>query len=304
MAFTTADLPDLSGTYAVVTGANSGIGLETARALALRGADVVLACRSAERGAHASAQIMRDHPFAKLQVLPLDLSSLRSVREFAARVLATRPKLDLLINNAGLMAIPRALSEDGFEMQLAVNYLGHFALTGLLLPQLLATPGARVVSVSSMISFVARMRFDDLDGAQRYRKWDAYGQSKLANLLFAFELARRADGALRSVACHPGYAATNLQLVGPRAEGSRAGAFIMQAGNALLAQSAQGGALPTLYAACSPAAGSGEFFGPAGMLWGSVRRLESSRAARDPESMRKLWEISAERTGVKFDALS
>lgn len=308
MALRTDDIPDLSGKTIVVTGANSGIGHEAARMFARKGGDVILACRSRERGEAAVQRIRTETPLAKLEFLPLDLSSLRSVHEFAARVLQVRPRLDALVNNAGLMAIPRRLTEDGFEMQLGVNHFGHFALTGLLLPRLLATTGARVINVSSMASAIGHMDFDDLDGARRYRKWPAYAQSKLANLLFTFELARRlADkrADVCSIACHPGYAATNLQFVGPQMEDSFAGKLLMQLGNSLIAQSAEAGALPTVYAAVDPAARSGDFIGPSGPLWrGAPRPMKARRNAYDRAAMQRLWQISVERTSVDYAALA
>jgi NAD(P)-dependent dehydrogenase (short-subunit alcohol dehydrogenase family) len=308
MSFRAEDVPSLTDKTVVVTGANSGIGFEAAKVLAQRGADVILACRSSERGHTAADSIRAAVPGARLEVRPLDLASLAAVREFARWLNESRPALHLLINNAGLMAIPRQTTVEGFEMQLGVNHLAHFALTGLLLPKLLATPGARVVNVSSQAHLIGRMRWDDLDGERRYQKWAAYGQSKLANLLFTFELARRltAKGAaLRALACHPGYASTNLQLVGPGLEGSRLGMLTMKLGNQLFAQSAAGGALPTLYAATAPAAQNGEYIGPSGLFGraGAPAPLRAMAAAYDNTSMQRLWQVSSERTGVGFDAL-
>jgi NAD(P)-dependent dehydrogenase (short-subunit alcohol dehydrogenase family) len=242
-------------------------------------------------------------------VRQVDLASLGAVRELARWVNESRPALHLLINNAGLMALPRQTTVDGFEMQLGVNHMAHFALTGLLLPKLLQTPGARVVNVASQAHLIGRMRWDDLDGQRNYQKWAAYGQSKLANLLFTFELARRLaakQSELRALACHPGYAATNLQLVGPNLEGSRLGLFAMKLGNQLLAQSAADGALPTLYAATAPAAESGQYIGPKGRLGlaGTPAPLRAMGAAYDPMSMQRLWQVSVERTGVSFAELA
>lgn len=306
--FRAEDLPDVSGLTAIVTGANSGIGLEAARALAGRGALVVLACRSREKADEAARGIRADHPCARVEVAALDLASLASVRAFAEAFRARHDALHLLVNNAGVMAIPYARTADGFEMQLGTNHLGHFALTGLLLERLLHTPGARVVTVSSTAHKVGRIRFDDLHGERRYRKWPAYAQSKLANLLFTHEFARRLEGAgaeLRAVACHPGYAATNLQAVGPRLEGSRLGESIMRLGNRLLAQDAAAGALPTLYAATAPELSSGVYVGPGGFaeLWGSPRRVEAAPHARDPEVAARLFRVSEEQTGVGYTPL-
>ncbi|HKU43054.1 MAG TPA: oxidoreductase [Polyangiales bacterium] len=302
-------LPDLTGKIYVITGANSGIGFEAARALARKGAHVVLACRNVDRGQAARAKILAEAPDAQLEVLELDLADLASVRDFAALIRARESKLHGLINNAGIMAIARQLTADGFEMQLGVNHFGHFALTGLLLDRLLATPGARIVNVASQASKLGRMRWDDLDGERSYTRWGQYGRSKLANLLFTFELARRLSELrldARSIACHPGYAATNLQFVAADQDGSRLTRKIMELGNAVIAQSAEAGALPTLYAAVSPDAQSGDYIGPQERLgWhGFPGKLRAMRAAYNPEAMRKLWDISVQRTSVDFAALA
>ena len=309
MSFRAEDVPSLTGKTVVVTGANSGIGFEAARVLAARGADLILACRSSERGQGAAARIRSTSPHARLEVRPLDLANLAAVREFARWLNDARPALHLLINNAGLMAIPRQTTVEGFEMQLGVNHLAHFALTGLLLPKLLATPDARVVNLSSQAHLIGRMRWDDLDGERSYHKWTAYGQSKLANLLFTFELARRLharNATQRALACHPGYADTNLQHVGPSMEGSRLNQWMMKIGNRLMAQSAADGALPTLYAATAPAAQSGEYYGPSGLFGraGPPAPLRAMAAAYDPASVQRLWQVSIERTGVGFEQLA
>lgn len=307
--WTAADLPDLTGRVAVVTGGNSGLGLETARGLAARGAQVVIACRSAEKAADALSDLRAGLPDAKLESLPLDLASLASVRAFADAFRARHGRLDILCNNAGVMAIPYRKTGDGFEMQIGTNHLGHFALTGCLLDRLLATPGARVVNVSSTMHRVGRIRFDDLQGERSYSRWGAYGQSKLANLLFSFELARRAAKAgapFASLAAHPGYAATNLQTVGPRMEGSGWMERIMVFGNRLLAQTAARGALPSLYAAAAPGARSGAYYGPDGPfeMWGAPREVGASRRARDEAAAAQLWDVSAALTGVGYEALT
>jgi NAD(P)-dependent dehydrogenase (short-subunit alcohol dehydrogenase family) len=306
------DIPEQSGKTFVVTGSNSGIGLEAARALAQRGAEVILACRSQEKGQLALDQLRAETPAAKAKLMKLDLASLASIREFAERFKGEHGRLDALINNAGLMAIPRATTADGFEMQLGTNHLGHFALTGLLFGRLVesGTAGvpARVVSVASQAHRMGKMRFDDLMGEKRYEKWAAYGQSKLANLLFTFELARRiearwGEGAtVAAIACHPGYSATELQGKGPELEKSAFGAMIMKLGNGLLAQSAAMGALPTLRAACDPDAKSGDYYGPAGIteMAGPPVKVGCTTAAKDPESARQLWERSRDLTGVDF----
>ncbi len=304
MGWSARDIPDLSGRTFVVTGANSGIGLEAAEALASRGAHVVMACRSADKATQAADRIRRQHPRARLDVRSLDLSSLDSIRRFAEQLQADAPTIDVLINNAGIMAIPRALTADGFEMQIGTNHLGHFALTGLLLAALARARAPRVVTVSSAVHQGGRIDLDDLMGERRYDKWGAYMQSKLANLLFTFELGRRLERAhphAVSLACHPGYAATNLQSVGPRLEKSWTAA-IFDAGNTLVAQSAAAGALPTLRAATDPSAKSGEYYGPRGPfgLWGSPVAQRTAARSLDRDVARALWERSSALTGVRY----
>jgi NAD(P)-dependent dehydrogenase (short-subunit alcohol dehydrogenase family) len=305
MAWTEKDVVDLSGKTAIVTGANSGIGLEAAKVLAEKRADVVLACRSVDKGEEAARGIRAASPAAKVRVEALDLSKLSSVRAFAEKMYRERPRLDLLINNAGVMAIPRAVTSDGFEMQIGTNHFGHFALTGLLLGPLLASDSGRVVTVSSGAHRFGRMDFDDLMGERRYEKWRAYAQSKLANLLFFHELdrrLRRTGKALKSVAAHPGYAATNLQFVGPAIAGSKLGHAFMSFGNSVFAQSAAMGALPTLRAAADPTAVSGSYYGPNGFreLRGYPVLVRSSGRARSEEDAKRLWDISEKLTGVVY----
>lgn len=288
-----ADIPGQSGRVALVTGANSGIGFVAARELARAGAEVVLAVRDTAKGERAAAQMEGDTTVAKL-----DLASLSSVREFAAHVEA----LDLLINNAGVMAAPRRLTADGFESQLATNHLGHFALTGLLLERLLASSAPRVVTVSSHLHRRGKIDFDDLQGERKYDRWQAYSNSKLANLLFCFELDRRARAAgskLVSTAAHPGYAATNLQFAASPHRWERAAGWV---GNRLLAQSADMGALPTLYAATVPDLPGGSFVGPDGRKEqrGHPQIVTAAGAAYDEEVARRLWEASEELTGVRY----
>jgi NAD(P)-dependent dehydrogenase (short-subunit alcohol dehydrogenase family) len=295
-----SDIPDQSGRVAVVTGANSGLGAVTARELARAGARVVIACRNTSKGDEVAAGIRAAVPGADVSVEALDLADLASVRAFASRC-ADGP-LDLLINNAGVMAPPRRLTADGFESQFGTNHLGHFALTGLLLPRLLMADAPRVVTLSSGAHRMGRMRFDDLMGDRRYNNWLAYGQSKLANLLFAFELQRRAAAAgsdLLSLAAHPGYAATNLQFAGPAAAYER---VLMTVTNKLLAQSAEMGALPTLYAATFPDLPGGAFVGPDGLLEqrGHPHLVTAAGPAYDEDAWKRLWEISEELTGVRY----
>ncbi|MGH0034222.1 MAG: oxidoreductase [Myxococcota bacterium] len=304
-----SDVPDLSGRTAVVTGANSGLGLETARVIAGAGARVVLACRDPGRAERALEAIRGRHPFADATAMALDLANLASIRDFAKAFEDRFERLDLLCNNAGVMALPERRTADGFEMQLGTNHLGHFALTGLLLARLRAAGSARVVTVSSAMHRIGRMRFDDLQWTRGYRKWPAYGQSKLANLLFAYELQRRLEGAgwdVASLAAHPGYASTSLQATGPRMEGNAFMARFMEWANGIFSQSAAMGALPSLYAACAPEARGGEFYGPGGFMemLGPPVRVESNRRSHDAESARRLWETSAELTGVHYEALA
>ncbi len=308
MPWTNNDIPSQSGKTFVITGSNSGIGYEAALQLAGRGAHVVLACRDQAKGRSALDAIKAAHPSASVALMELDLADLKSIRRFADAVRTAYPALHGLCNNAGVMAIPYRKTADGFEMQFGTNHLGHFALTGLLLERLLATPGARVVSVSSNAHKFGAMRWDDPQRERRYGKWSAYGQSKLANLLFAYELQRRltaANAGLISVACHPGYAATNLQAAGPRMQGSSIGEAVMEFANRLLAQSAAMGALPTLYAATDADVRGGDYIGPDGLgeQWGHPKKVRSNARSRDPEAQRRLWEISEQLTGVRYEAL-
>ncbi len=293
--WTARDIPDQSGRMAVVTGASSGLGLSTARELARAGARVVLAVRNRDRGEAAAAEMG-----GEVSVSELDLASLDMVREFARRF---EGRLDLLINNAGVMAAPRRVTTDGFEGHLATNHLGHFALTGLLLDNLLAAPKPRVVTVSSDMHRGGKIDFDDLQGEHKYNRWQAYSNSKLANLLFCFELDRRARAAnskLKSTAAHPGYAATNLQFAGPTRFYERAGMWV---GNLLFAQSADMGALPTLYAATVEDLSSGSFVGPDGFRGGRghPHLVTAAGKAYDEETARRLWDVSEQLTGVRYE---
>ncbi|GHG72831.1 oxidoreductase [Streptomyces griseocarneus] len=299
-----SDIPDQSGRTAVVTGANSGIGFVTARELARRGARVVLACRDVTRGEAAEELMRAQVPGADVRLARLDLADLSSVRAFAADLKEDR--LDLLVNNAGVMALPHRRTVDDFEMQLGTNHLGHFALTGLLLPLLReAGPGARVVTVSSGLHFLGTVDPRDVQMDHRYRRWIAYGRSKSANLLFTHELARRlkAEGSdVVAVAAHPGYAATNLQTAGARMEDRAWAERAAELLNRVLAQSAEDGALPSLYAATAPGVRQDDFFGPRVMLWRGAP-APSPRAAwtRDDRASAGLWAVSERMTGVTYD---
>jgi NAD(P)-dependent dehydrogenase (short-subunit alcohol dehydrogenase family) len=305
--WTVASMPDLSDRVVVVTGANSGLGLEATRAFADAGATVVMACRSVDRGADARRAVLDERSDASLAVEELDLAALDSVRSFADRFEAEYDDLHVLCNNAGVMAVPRSETADGFETQFGVNHLGHFALTGRLLPRLVETDGGtRVVTQSSGLHERGEIDFEDLHGERSYDKWDAYAQSKLANVLFAYELDRRLEAAgvadVASVACHPGYAATNLQYRGPEAEGSRLRKAMMRVANAVFAQSAERGALPMLYAATAPGIDGGEYVGPGGLLdmRGHPELQRSSDRSYDRETARRLWTVSEELTGVTY----
>jgi NAD(P)-dependent dehydrogenase (short-subunit alcohol dehydrogenase family) len=299
--WTTADIPDQKGRVAVVTGANSGLGLAAAGALAKAGATVVLACRNTEKGEAAMESIRAESPSATLELESLDLASLDSVRAFAERFGKAHDGLDLLINNAGVMAPPRRETADGFELQFGTNHLGHFALTGLLLGALEGRDDARVVTISSTAHKFGRIRFDNLQGQRRYFRWTAYGQSKLANVLFALELERRlrASGSnMKSLAAHPGYSATNLQSAAPPLV-DRA---VMAVTNRLLAQSAEMGALPELYAATRLNLDGGLFIGPDGFeeQRGHPKVVRPVKAGRDEAVAARLWSVSEELTGVSY----
>jgi NAD(P)-dependent dehydrogenase (short-subunit alcohol dehydrogenase family) len=294
--WTAAQIPELPDTLALVTGANSGLGLEAARMLARRGATVVMACRSAARAEQAKASILAEHPRNAPIVLSLDLADLTDVRRFADEFAQRWDRLDLLINNAGVMMPPASQTAQGFELQFGVNHLGHFALTGLLLPQLRAAARARVVNVSSQAHRQGRMNFDDLDfQARRYDRLAAYGQSKLANLLFTFEAARRFAAAGLDVlvaAAHPGWTRTNLQQHWGLAN-------LL---NPLLGMAPEKGVLGIMRAATDGDVRSGDYFGPRGIyqMWGYPKRVGTTRAARNEADAARLWEVSELRTGVRY----
>jgi len=294
----TADIPDQTGRVAVITGSNTGLGFETAKALAAKGARVVLAVRNLDKGKDAATLITRATPSADLALQELDLGSLASVREAAAELKSDYDHIDLLINNAGLMyPSPRQTTKDGFEIQFGTNHLGHFALTGLLLDRLTDTAGSRIVTVSSVGHRVrAAIHFDDLQFERSYNRVAAYGQSKLANLLFTYELQRRlaATGAPTiAVAAHPGGSDTEL--------GRHLPAFLLPAAM-LIAQSAAMGALPQLRAATDPAVVGGQYYGPDGIggMRGNPKVVSSSKQSHDVELQRRLWAVSEELTGVVY----
>lgn len=303
--FDESSIPDQTGRTAIVTGGNSGIGLEAAVSLARRGASVVIACRDPKR-AEAALESIRDRASStKVRALPLDLARLSSVREFADAWLASGEAIDLLINNAGVMALPHGKTEDGYETQFATNHLGHFALTLRLVPALERGRAARVVTVSSMTHGSGKIPFEDLHGDARYSPSGAYANSKLANLLFAYELDRRlraAGKATRSIACHPGMSATQITMGSMRARGSEALGKFLVWGNSVVAQPASMGALPTLYAATEPSLHGGEYVGPDGLFGarGYPKVAQSSAASRDVADAARLWGISEQLTGVRL----
>jgi NAD(P)-dependent dehydrogenase (short-subunit alcohol dehydrogenase family) len=296
--WTTAEMPDLSGRTAIVTGANTGLGLATADALAAHGARVILAVRNTDKGDAAASTIRSDHPDADVTVQALDLSDLASVRAAADALLADERGIDLLVNNAGVMYTPESTTVDGFELQMGTNHLGHFALTGLLLPRLLDAPNSRIVTVSSVGHKIrSKIDVDTLAGTDDYDRVAAYGRSKLANLLFTYELQRRlaaAGATTAALAAHPGLSDTELIRNSPKF--LQWGEFLFRP----IMQSAERGALPTLRAATDPTARGGQYYGPDGIgeARGNPEIVESSSRSHDAELQRALWEKSAEMTGV------
>ena len=299
-AWTEADVPDQSGRTAVITGGNSGIGFEAARVLAQRGARLFLGCRDQGKARDAVVRIRATAPGAEVRVVPLDLASLRSVREAAAQIRSACEGIDLLINNAGVMMPPYGVTADGFELQLGINHLGHFALTGMLLDRLAGLPGARVVTVSSNSHQAGRINFGDLQSRREYKRIAGYGQSKLANLMFTYELQRRlaaAGSPAIAAAAHPGLTRTDLARYLSR---------VMTAYYVLverpLAQSAAMGALGTLRAATDPAVRGGDYYGP--VRWrgerGYPQRISSSESSHDEDGQRRLWRESERLTGVRY----
>lgn len=304
--WTAADLPPLAGKLAIVTGATSGIGFETAAALAAAGAETVLGSRDAGRAAQALAAIRARAPGARVHNLPLDVADQSSVRAFVAEFTARFPRLDILCNNAGAMGLPPGQTRDGFEVIFGTNHLGPFALTGLLLPMLRATPGARVVAIGSLTHRRATLDLDDLQWTRRrYSKSAAYAQSKLACMAFAFEFDRRlkqAGAQACSLAAHPGYAATNIVYGGSVPVTGKVWNAMAGLGNALFAQTAAMGALPTLYAAAAPGLQGGEYIGPDGFLQlkGHPAVVPCSALARDRALAARLWQVSEQLTGVRY----
>lgn len=296
-AWTFDDIPDQTGRTAVVTGANTGIGFETARALARKGAHVTLACRNLDKGREAVERILAETADAAVSLEQLDLSDLRNIEAFATRFKDQHERLDLLILNAGVMVPPESKTAQGFELQFGVNHLGHFALTGELLPLVQATEGSRVVVVSSTAATRGAINFDDLNFEKRgYAPWHAYGQSKLANQLFTLELQRRLRAAGSSVlvtAAHPGWTATDLQRT----------TALVRFLNHFVAMKPPQGALPTLRAATDREASGGDYYGPDGFLQirGHPKRIDMVKQAKNAADAARLWEISEDLTGVRYN---
>jgi NAD(P)-dependent dehydrogenase (short-subunit alcohol dehydrogenase family) len=302
--WTTAAMMPQTGKTVLVTGANSGIGFQAARELARRGAQVLLGARDAAKGEAARSRILAELPEAQVRIVPLDMASLASIRGFAGEFVASGAKLDLLVNNAGVMALPkREQTEDGFERQFGTNHLGHFALTGLLMPALLKAQAPRVVTVASLAHRNGKMDWDNLEGEKSYSPWGAYNMSKLANILFARELDRRAREAhskLLSVAVHPGISITNIAQYGTDFK-SR---FVKAVGGFMFQDDALG-ALPTLYGATEPEVQGGQYIGPGGFgeMGGYPKVVQPRPQALDEQAGRRLWSVSEQLTGVVYPPL-
>jgi NAD(P)-dependent dehydrogenase (short-subunit alcohol dehydrogenase family) len=293
--WTAKDMPDLTGKVAIVTGANSGIGYEMARALACKDATVILACRNKEKAEASVRQIAQEYPSAKVELMQLDLSDLASVRRFADQFTGRYARLDILLNNAGIMVPPFAKTADGFESQFGTNHLGHFALTGLLFGDIAHTPQARVVTISSGGHRFGAIDFDNLNAEKGYDRGRAYAQSKLANLLFTYELQKRLEAAgvdASAVAAHPGWASTNLQVHWR----------MIQILNPFIGQKPEMGALPALYAATASEVRGGDYYGPGGWqeLGGYPIKVQSSARSHDSAIAARLWSASEELTGVRY----
>ena len=303
--WTQNDMPDMTGKVVVITGANSGLGLESTKAFAAKGATLVMACRNLNKAEKAKAEVLQQTPNAKLDVMELDNASLDSVRTFAAAFKAKYDRLDILLNNAGVMAIPRTETEDGFEMQLGVNHLAHFALTGLLLDVLTRTPGARVHSVSSSAAFGGSIHFDDLMGEKAYNRWSAYGQSKLANAVFATELDRRLKAAGHDTianSSHPGLVMTNLQENSlQQSDAPLSERILYRLIGPLIGQDISMGVLSQLHAATAPAAKGGVFYGPKTFrVRGYPTEQPCNDALNDAAPRQRFWEVSEELTGIQY----
>lgn len=303
--WTQEDIPDLTGKIIVVTGANSGLGFECSKTLAEKGATVVMAVRNMEKGEEARSDILKEQPGASLDLKELNLGSLDSVHKFAADFKDKYDRLDILLNNAGVMAIPRQETADGFEMQLGVNHLGHFALTGLLLDVIVNTPKARIHNVTSTANFTGSINFDDLMGEEDYSRWRAYGQSKLANVFFAFELHKRLSAAgfdTMANVSHPGLVVGNLQANSVEQSGTHIEALLYRIVRPILAQDISKGVLPMLYGMTAEDAKGGVLYGPRYFHHrGYPSETKANKDAYDVEARERFWEISEELTGVTYE---
>lgn len=303
-SWTANDIPNQSGRVAIVTGANSGLGYESSRELARKGATVIMACRNPHKAESAKAQILAEIPNAQLHLMSLDLGRLASVHAFVEAFRREYDRLDILLNNAGVMAIPQAITEDGFEMQMAVNYFGHFVLTARLFDLIVNRPNSRIVMLSSVAQYGASIQFDDLNWTNTYTRWGVYGQTKLAMTVFANELDRRLKLAkienTRALSAHPGFSTTNLQGTSSDASGSKVEDFLFKYFIPYVGQSQEMGALPQLYAATSPDAQGGKFYGPRWWAKGYPIEAPQDRAAQRVEDWAKLWERTEELTQTSF----
>jgi NAD(P)-dependent dehydrogenase (short-subunit alcohol dehydrogenase family) len=303
--WTQQDIPNLTGKVIVVTGANSGLGFECSKTFAQKGAAVVMTARNMAKGEKARAKILQAHPGADVDLMQLDVGDLSSVREFVTAFKSKYDRLDILLNNAGLMAIPRQETADGFEMQFGVNHLAHFALTGLLLDVIIKTPGARIHNVTSTANFMGAINFDDLMGKEEYSRWGAYGQSKLANVFFTFELDKRLKAAgLDTMAnvSHPGLVIGNLQANSVEQSGTRMEAVLYQLSRLFLARDVSKGVQPMLYGMTAEDAKGGVLYGPKYIHHlGPVAETRANEAAYDDEALRRFWEVSEALTGVIFE---
>ena len=305
--WTQKDIPSLDGKVIIITGANSGLGFECSRILAKKGATIVMAVRTIAKGEQAKADILKDNPQAQLDVMALDVGDLSSVRAFADAFKAKYDRLDILLNNAGVMAIPRQETADGFEMQLGVNHLGHFALTGLLLDLIVKTPDARIHNVTSSANYTGTINFDDLMGEKSYGRWEAYGQSKLANVFFTFELQKRLISAgfdTITNTSHPGLVLTNLQANSVEQSGTGFEAFLYRLIEPIMAQDISMGVLPMLYGSTAEEAKGGVFYGPRLFnMRGYPAEKKANSDANDAQALKRFWDISEELTGVNYEIL-
>ena len=303
--WTAQDIPALTGKIIVVTGANSGLGFECSKILAKKGATVVMTARNMDKGEKAKAAILNENPQGALDLMKLDVGNLQSVREFAEAFKTKYDRLDILLNNAGLMAIPRQETVDGFEMQLGVNHLGHFALTGLLLDIITQTPNALIHNVTSSANFMGKINFDDLMGEKEYGRWTAYGQSKLANVLFTFELQKRlkaAGYATMANVSHPGLVYGNLQENSMKESDTAGEMWFYRIARPLLARDISRGIEPMLYAMTSSEAKGGALYGPKYMHhYGSPAAVKANKTAYDTDTLQRFWKISEELTGITYN---